>query len=448
MECTIRDDYILLIRRKMNPKKTEKVGSNVSITLDRGKYIRLQFSSGISQKIWGIKQKYFALKLDYSPENWLKAKEIGGIVERDILFDTLDPTFDKYKICENAAKKAEINGWVPGRAKIPDILSLYDLYLEEKRNQVEETTFLRHYQGVFRNAIRECPHQKIEDVSKICSFLVENRCPSTASRTIRTLSEAVEWAKDNDMLPVTFKNQYKSIAAKVSGNDSRRKKPKQIRDIGAANTSDYRAFTKKERDAIIQAFEERGKKNKRGAERWANVLRFLFWTGCRHGEICALKWKHINKDCSKIFFQASMDVQFKIEKGLKTKRCGVSERMFPCNQKLQELLLSLRPDDYDPESYIFEHNNKPLQIQSLGNLWSGRDNKNGIACPSEIARLIEAGKVEQYLIPYATRHTFITLQLEAGVPIQNVAKWVGNSPATILKHYQSFCRDFSKPADI
>ncbi len=54
-----------------------------------------------------------------------------------------------------------------------------------------------------------------------------------------------------------------------------------------------------------------------------------------------------------------------------------------------------------------------------------------------VTKLVKAGKIRQYLKPYATRHTWISLQLEAKVPIKNVAKLAGNSPDVILKYYES-----------
>jgi integrase len=40
-----------------------------------------------------------------------------------------------------------------------------------------------------------------------------------------------------------------------------------------------------------------------------------------------------------------------------------------------------------------------------------------------------------YRKPYQMRHTFITLCLEAGVSVKDVAKAVGNSPEIIYRHY-------------
>jgi integrase len=45
-----------------------------------------------------------------------------------------------------------------------------------------------------------------------------------------------------------------------------------------------------------------------------------------------------------------------------------------------------------------------------------------------------------YRRPYNTRHTFATLCLDAGVPVQQVAAWLGHSPTMTLKHYAGLTR--------
>ena len=40
-----------------------------------------------------------------------------------------------------------------------------------------------------------------------------------------------------------------------------------------------------------------------------------------------------------------------------------------------------------------------------------------------------------YRPQYNTRHTFITLCLQAGIQVTQVAQWVGNTPKTIWEYY-------------
>jgi integrase len=60
-------------------------------------------------------------------------------------------------------------------------------------------------------------------------------------------------------------------------------------------------------------------------------------------------------------------------------------------------------------------------------------------------RLVEDGKVKHYLPQYNCRHTFITLCLEAGVSVVQVARWVGNSPEIIMKHYTGIIKSVEVP---
>lgn len=189
------------------------------------------------------------------------------------------------------------------------------------------------------------------------------------------------------------------------------------------NDPDYRAFTREEAEAIIEAFKD--------YSYWSDVTKFLFWTGCRHGEAAGLLWDDIAEDFSYILFQRSYDKDTKISKSTKTGEI----RKFPCGDKLKELLAIIKPQNTRPNDLVFKNtNNNHINFVSLQKFWAGSQSQNK---PSLIAELIIQGKLKHYLSPYATRHTFINLQLLAGVPINNVAKWVGNSPITILKHYET-----------
>jgi hypothetical protein len=57
-----------------------------------------------------------------------------------------------------------------------------------------------------------------------------------------------------------------------------------------------------------------------------------------------------------------------------------------------------------------------------------------------VENLVKDEKVKQYLPQYNCRHTFIKTTLEAGVTVVQVAKWAGNSPEIIMKHYAGTTR--------
>jgi integrase len=73
-------------------------------------------------------------------------------------------------------------------------------------------------------------------------------------------------------------------------------------------------------------------------------------------------------------------------------------------------------------------------VRFSNQVWKGGRNGNknykGI-----VTQLVKEGKVERYRCLYNTRHTFITMALEAGVTVPQVAKLVGNSPEVTMRHY-------------
>jgi integrase len=72
----------------------------------------------------------------------------------------------------------------------------------------------------------------------------------------------------------------------------------------------------------------------------------------------------------------------------------------------------------------------------IQNAWKGGHRRKGQKIYDGIVtQLVKEGKVARYRTQYNTRHTFITMCLEAGVSVKQVADWVGNSPETIMKHY-------------
>jgi integrase len=154
-----------------------------------------------------------------------------------------------------------------------------------------------------------------------------------------------------------------------------------------------------------------------------------------------LQWKHINTDCTEIYFCESYG--FFGRKGTKTG----GNRKFPCNSQLQEFLLLIRPCNYSQDSLVFPSpvdGQEEINTNSFGRAWRG-DTFYGVRYPGVITQLIEQGKVARYRVPYNCRHTFITACLERNVPVQTVARWVGNSPNIIYRHYAGVVSNVSVP---
>ena len=81
----------------------------------------------------------------------------------------------------------------------------------------------------------------------------------------------------------------------------------------------------------------------------------------------------------------------------------------------------------------------------MNHAWKGYKNRHGRMIEGIVTQLVREGNVSEYRKPYQTRHTFITLCLEADIDAKDVAKWVGNSPEIIYRHYAGNKRDLQVP---
>lgn len=179
------------------------------------------------------------------------------------------------------------------------------------------------------------------------------------------------------------------------------------------------AFSASDRDAILEAFQHRD------PFYWGYVA-FAFRTGARPEEVRGLEWSHIGKTV--IRFEQAIATNANQPGPLKTGE----KREFP----LQPNLLS-----------IFERQ------QGLHSRWvfpspegSNMDNQNFLNRHWVVTvKPLIPTLVERYLPASHTRHTFITLAIQAGVPIADVAKLVGNSPDTIWRHYAQANRTIILP---
>jgi integrase len=208
-------------------------------------------------------------------------------------------------------------------------------------------------------------------------------------------------------------NPFKDMAAEI-------RLPK-----GKKDDTDINPFSAQERDAIVQAFESNPK-----YRFYTALVKFLFSTGCRPSEAVGLRWKHVSSDFQFIQFEEAVTVSLKglaRKEGLKTQE----RRRFPCNQSLKTLLKSIKPLGAQPDDLVFPSpKGKYVDFHNFRNRgW---------------LKTLDLLKID-YRKPYQTRHTFITLALEAGMDVKDVAKLVGNSPEVIYRHYAGTKRDLSVP---
>lgn len=420
------------------------------IAVDRN-LLRIQFSSKISQELWQQKQHYLYLSLSDSAPNRLIAEQILNILQQDIEQNQVDITGRKYRTkVKELIPKISLIGM--GLSNKP-LTSLYWQYKTYKKSLIEATTYAATYNGVYLKAIYQCPQQDIDKGLEVRQYFLDTYSLGKTKRILGILSNMVEWAKDNRLLPADFINSYRRYAQEIKAKKEEIY-PQQIQalmDTGLWEPAHHlvKGFTKEEANAIIQAFDERQSKNFRADSSWNAVVRFLFWTGCRHGECAALRWKHISSDFRFITFERSYDRLTKIEKGTKTS----IKRIFPCGPKLQAFFQEIKPADAKPLDLVFSNRyGDYINFGTLNLYWVGKGIKNKGGYPRRyfpgiLPQLIEKGVVGNYQNPYATRHTYINIQLEAGIKPKDVAVLVGNSASAIARHYESISREPIQPIE-
>ena len=335
-------------------------------------------------------QKAFSLGLADNPENRVKGESIACQMHLDMSSDNFDSTLGKYKphthlaVVEAIKLKAALN-----------LAQLWEKYSEHKKPQVSPSTYAKDFTK-HRNHINRLPSKSLEDAELIRDYLLTNLTPNAAKRVLTQLKACCNWA----------------VAEKLVSNnpfiEMKIKTP-----LNLSEDSDVNPFTKEERDLIIETFAA-----SRYYSHYTNFVSFLFFTGCRPSEAIALQWKHIENGVIK--FKQSVVISengLVLKDGLKNQR----KRDFPIASDVQSILDNTRTERINPENFIFTSpKGKFIDQHNFANrAWKA---------------VLEECKVT-YRKAYQTRHTFISLCVEAHINSTAIGRWTGTSSKMIDNHY-------------
>lgn len=324
------------------------------------------------------------------------------VMEQDMTLGKFDTTLAKYQLKSDSPLTL-------ARCNFPthDLLELWDLYAEYKKTQVSVTHYQTNYQLRYRNAVAELPTKSVKDAATIRDHLLKTRTASTAKQLLTQFNACCKWAVKSGLIK---DNPFDGMAS-------------DIRVKATRSHEDINPFTSKERDAIITAFEAHPYH-----KHYAPFVKFLFLTGCRTSEAVGLRWGDINSGCTLITFSSA------IVKGVRKSTKTGKSRKFPCNQQLKTLLIEIRPEKPNDDALVFPNpEGRPIDPATfIHNSWGGEVPKGTIGI---VRKLAEDGKIACYRPQYNTRHTFITECLQQGITLPQIARWVGNSPGTLLAHY-------------
>ena len=360
--------------------------------------LRLRFP----RALFAGSQKYLSLNLADSVENRLVAEMKAKQIELDIIAGYFDPTLAKYKPDYQAAKKE----------KVYTLLDLWCDYVQFKSNQVEQSTVIRDY-SLIEKRIKALPTSDIKDAILIRNHLLSNYSAETTKRTLKQLNACCNWATTSKLIEINpFKDLAKTIKTKRKNNT-------------------ILTFSQEEIAIIIDAFASNKycpKYSPLAHSYYTNYVRLLFCTGCRPEEAVALKWKHISS--THITFAEAVPSDVRIRKDTKTHQI----RLFPINNQLRELLNDIGYEEAE-KLLFYNRNSRELNTHNfLNRVWK-----------PVLTNLVNDKLIRYYLPQYNCRHTFITLCLEAGISVKQVADMVGNSPEVIYKHYSGVIKQLEVP---
>ncbi|MEC4985244.1 MAG: DUF3596 domain-containing protein [Oscillatoria sp. PMC 1068.18] len=352
------------------------------------------------------KRHYVSTGLTDTPVNQQLAQLKAAQIEEDILYERFDATLEKYHPKSSLSTVTPIT---PIRKPQLELDELWNRYCQFKKPQVSPSTYAKDFTR-HRNHIAKLPTRSLDDALAIRDYLVVNLTPNAAKRCLTQLKACCNWAMEEGFIKL---NPFASLKVPIPQS--------------ASQEHDVNPFTKQERDLIIRTFA-----SDRYYSYYTNYVRFLFFTGCRPSEAIALRWKHITNRV--IQFKESVVISEEglvVKEGLKTQK----KRNFPITPEVKAILAEIRPDeDVDPESLLFTSpKGKLLDHHNFANrAWKS------VLAKCQIP----------YRKSYQTRHTFITLCVEANVNTTAIGRWTGTSAKMIDDHYAATNFTNLRPPDL
>ncbi|MEH2005889.1 tyrosine-type recombinase/integrase [Nostoc sp.] len=357
------------------------------------------------------KQFFISTGLKDTQRNREIVRSKRDAIATDIALERFDPTLNSYQF--KATKQIDPASVDLQKLKPKqqlDLQQLWDKFTEFQSSQLEQTTILGRYSKT-ANIISRSPTRNLNEAPKIRDWLLANFSHFTAWGNLTDYSRCCKWACDSEL--ITY-NPFEKLQVQ---------KPK-------IKYRDCKAFTLEQRDLIIESFDQH-----RIYQHYAPLVKFLFWTGARSGEVFALTWGDISSHYRRISINKSQNF-----KGIKKGTKNGKQRVFSVqeNSKLHQMLKDIKPKNANSTELIFlSKTGKPINSDNFILFWKedrAKSNGNVYRYLGVVAELATQGRIP-YLKPYATRHTFATWAITSGLSVDKVANLLGDTVQTVLKYY-------------
>ena len=352
------------------------------------------------------KREEISLGLSDTQNNRRIAEGKASAIEADIANGYYDLTVEKYK---KYHLKYRADGILPSsKNEFPNLEKLWGQYIDFKRGQVSESTYLVDYQKISKR-VKQITVKKPNNSIAVRNWLksVKRYKPETIRRTIQQLYACCQWAYNSNLIE---ENPFENIRNEIQPQKNTK---------GRSN----QPFIKEEVQAIIKAFKNNTYCSLKSTVKHSFYLDYVVWmfnTGMRPEEAVILKYKDIKNRY--IYINKAFRADCKIEKDTKNHK----PRKFPMNERLIEIVKRRAETRQSPDDLLF-----PSPSGKIINY----NNFCRRTWKQVLEGLVKDGKVREYLPAYHTKHTFISMCLEQGYNPKNIEELVGVSAKVILSNY-------------
>jgi len=176
--------------------------------------------------------------------------------------------------------------------------------------------------------------------------------------------------------------------------------------------------------------------------RYKTAMLTLLLTGMRRGELCGLEWSDIDFDNATITIARSLTAVRRVGLVLKDPKTESSKRVIAISDKLITVLTEYKAwyEEYrEMHGDKWENSNRLFIGEYGGNIYPGTINM-------WMKRICQTAGLEERTV-HSLRHTNITMQIAAGVPIVTVAGRAGHArTSTTTDIYSHFLKTADRSA--
>jgi integrase len=277
-------------------------------------------------------------------------------------------------------------------------MEVWEAFKSERSISVCQTSMGTDYRQV-TTWLKRSPIQDLDQARQICIWMLQQEPAPSARKVVMYIRGMCKWAAAEDV-GLLSKNPVLNFRMPKSSQQK----------------AEIIVIPREHVPIIMTALSH---KYHHKSLDWSLYAEVMLQTAMRTGEVRALKWDDIKEG------RVLVHANFTLTHGYKSTTKTNKPRWVPLNQRVQDILSSLKRDS----EYIFPWNRNAFQ-----SFFRHR-----------MTDLYVTGLIDHIYRPYDLRHVAISRWIEAGIPVMQAAKWAGNTSEVIWKHYANATTAYEMP---